>query len=392
VPFTRDVEWTAERNRLLTTYFPTRTDFLVSLLRRNLLYPELDAPVFDTHGGRIPPGFTLRITAPEGAIYYTLDGTDPRRPGDVVSPTAILLGAPEVPIRDTTMVQARALDIVSGEWSALEKALFWLDVPLRITELMYHPRDAEGDEAPDDDEFEYVELQNVGDEVVELAGFRLEGAISFEFSAGFVDRLEPGEVVLVIRDMEAFASRYDIAQVLIAGEYSGHLSNAGERVVLSGPAGEPILDFEFRDDWHPTTDGDGASLIVIDPLAASESWSEGASWRPSDSIDGTPGFVDGPPPVGGWQLPGDANQDGVLNLSDGLRDLQLLFVAQTFPLPCDGPLTSAGNRTVLDANGDDEFNLSDPIYLLSYLFLGGPPPVAGTDCRRIEACGNACAE
>ena len=88
LPFTRDAEWQDERNRLLTTYFPTRNDFVVNLLRENDLYPSTDAPVFSQHGGPIPVDFTLKMTAKEGDIHYTIDGSDPRLVGGAVNPGA----------------------------------------------------------------------------------------------------------------------------------------------------------------------------------------------------------------------------------------------------------------------------------------------------------------
>lgn len=91
LPFTRDAEWQDERNRLLTTYFPTRSDFVVDLLRNNDLYPSTDAPVFSQHGGEIPAGFLLSMSATEGDIYYTTDGTDPRLTGGAINPGAGML-------------------------------------------------------------------------------------------------------------------------------------------------------------------------------------------------------------------------------------------------------------------------------------------------------------
>lgn len=90
-PFTRDAEWQDERNRLLTTYFPTRTDFVVNLLRNNDLYPSTDAPVFSQHGGAVPAGFLLSMTATEGDIHYTTDGSDPRLTGGAINPSAGML-------------------------------------------------------------------------------------------------------------------------------------------------------------------------------------------------------------------------------------------------------------------------------------------------------------
>ena len=88
-PYTRDVEWQAERNRLLTQYFPRRTDVLIGQLRTAGLYPDVAAPTFAQHGGDIPTGFVLDMESPSGTIYYTRDGSDPRLPDGSVSPTAL---------------------------------------------------------------------------------------------------------------------------------------------------------------------------------------------------------------------------------------------------------------------------------------------------------------
>ena len=82
-PYTRNVEWAAERNRLHTTYFPQRTQILLDQLKTARLYPAVDAPRFlinglSQHGGSISAGDELSIQAPAGTIYYTLDGSDPR--------------------------------------------------------------------------------------------------------------------------------------------------------------------------------------------------------------------------------------------------------------------------------------------------------------------------
>ncbi len=91
LPFTRDAEWQDERNRLLTTYFPTRSDFVVDLLRDNDLYPSTDAPVFSQHGGVVPADFVLMMSATEGDIHYTTDGSDPRLSGGAINPSAGML-------------------------------------------------------------------------------------------------------------------------------------------------------------------------------------------------------------------------------------------------------------------------------------------------------------
>ncbi|MCD6394342.1 MAG: lamin tail domain-containing protein, partial [Planctomycetes bacterium] len=92
LPYTRDAEWVTERDRLLTEYFPVRTDHTLNILKNAGLYPTIDAPVFNIngfhqHGGYVNSGDLLSMDNPNGSgvIYYTLDGTDPRLPTTVQS-------------------------------------------------------------------------------------------------------------------------------------------------------------------------------------------------------------------------------------------------------------------------------------------------------------------
>ena len=88
-------------------------------------------------------------------------------------------------------------------------------------------------------------------------------------------------------------------------------------------------------------------------------------------------------------MPGDLNQDGVLDISDEISLLGYLFLGSPVRLPCHGEADSPHNLAVLDSNGDRRLDVSDAIYTLRYLFLGGPPPTHGTECRCIPECGGA---
>jgi hypothetical protein len=297
-------------------------------------------------------------------------------------------GAGSVQLEGTTTVKARALD---GDWSALTEAFFHVDLPLRITEVMYHPADEEPGSPFDADDFEFLELQNIGAGPLDLRGFRLTGGIEHDFTGSALVLL-PGEVVLVVKSLAAFAERYPFLGALVSGEYSGNLGNAGERLRLVGPQEEPLLDFEYSALWEPETDGLGYSLVAADPGADPSAWGTAAGWRRSAAPGGSPGEVEsGPPPVGGLQLPGDVNQDAVLDISDAVRGLFLLFVDAELPLPCSGDDPHAGgNLALLDVTGDGRADLSDPVAILNFLFQGGAAPALGTSCRRLTGCPDAC--
>ena len=147
---------------------------------------------------------------------------------------------------------------------------------LRVTELMYH--------ATDGSEFDYIELQNVGETAVNLTGVRLSEGINFTFGQML---LEAGQYVVVVSDLAGFQSGYGTG-IRVAGEYSGNLSNGGERIVLSlpSPLDAAILRFEYSDAWYPATDGDGSSLAINDPLVQPAALSQSENWHPGTPSPG----------------------------------------------------------------------------------------------------------
>jgi hypothetical protein len=75
----------------------------------------------------------------------------------------------------------------------------------------------------------------------------------------------------------------------IAGEYIGKLENSGEIVRLDDRWNEKILSFAYADTWHPTTDGGGYSLEIINAYADWTTWELATSWQASYKVGGTPG-------------------------------------------------------------------------------------------------------
>ncbi|HVV72280.1 MAG TPA: CotH kinase family protein [Verrucomicrobiae bacterium] len=115
--------------------------------------------------------------------------------------------------------------------------------------------------------------------------------VAGEFSSLSPLILNPGESIVVVHNLDAFRSRYGSGP-RVAGEFSGSLDNSGERLTLTGPLGEPILDFTYDPAWYPSTDGDGFSLVAVDPNAAPGVWGQMNNWRPSSQPGGSPGSLD----------------------------------------------------------------------------------------------------
>ena len=151
----------------------------------------------------------------------------------------------------------------------------------------------------------------------------------------------------------------------VAGQWTGRLSNSTETISLLSHD-ITIQQFAYLDTWHPTTDGNGFSLQVLDAANVDlTSWSIGASWRPSNAPGGTPGS---PPSA---DVPGDI--DGILILDD--RDIDLLAAAiradssdPRFDLNLDGNIDRWDREHLIhnvigtvggDSNLDGQFDFTD---------------------------------
>ncbi|HWQ91324.1 MAG TPA: lamin tail domain-containing protein, partial [Clostridia bacterium] len=286
-PFTRDLEWRTEVNRVYGTYFAQRPGIVLGQLQAKSLYPPLAAPVFNQFGGVVSNGFQVIMSA-AGTIYYTRDGSDPRLRGGAVSQQATAYAGP-VGLNQSTTFKARVLN--GGIWSALTECTFYIQrdfTELSITEIMYHPPDTL---TQDGDAFEFIELKNVSSASLDLSGVRFTNGISFEFPVGTI--LGAGEFIVLAGDPAGFTNKYPA--VPISGVYQGRLSNSGERLTLVHVTGVPIASFEYgtRAPWPVIADGGGFSLVPVDPNLNLDPASV-LNWRTSTDVGGSPGADDPP--------------------------------------------------------------------------------------------------
>ena len=190
------------------------------------------------------------------------------------------------PITLTESAHIKARTLSGSTWSALNEATYAVGPVaenLRITEIMYHPQSQTGPNEPNE---EFIELTNIGTDTINLNLVKFTNGVDFTFPSV---ELAPGEYVVVVQDIEAFEDRYG-TQINIAGQYTGRLANGGERIRLEDAIGQTILDFSYKDGWYDGTDGQGFSLVIIDPFNPDPtSWDDKDSWRAGTNIGGSPG-------------------------------------------------------------------------------------------------------
>ncbi len=308
--YTREADWLPAAVHVSDAYLPSlfeeANDYaILTELRAAVLFPALDAPSFSLRGGLVPSGAALFIGAPTGTIYVTTDGSDPRQ-ALTGNPQGVAYSGPVVLSRPLT-VRARTRN-EAGEWSAVTEAGFVPGVPptpenLVVSEMMYHPRGAFADA-------EFIELWNPGRETVHLAGVAFTEGIGFTFAEDAF--ILPGTRLVLVQSRPAFEALHG-ATVAVAGEFSGSLNNAGERITLTAPDGadadtEPDLlhSFVYSDaaPWPAEADGGGHSLTQIE---GARDPADPGGWRISLAPDGTPGFSDAVRFAGDPQADTDAN-------------------------------------------------------------------------------------
>jgi len=149
---------------------------------------------------------------------------------------------------------------------------------LRITEIMYNPIGG--------DDFEYLELMNIGATPLDLTGARFTNGVQFTFGPAL---LGAGERIVVVRNLAVFTSLYGSAGLNIAaGVFTGRLDNGGETLVLVDAADNVILSFTYGDsgDWPERADGAGSALEIVNPRG---DYDDSGNWNSTSEYLGSPG-------------------------------------------------------------------------------------------------------
>jgi hypothetical protein len=359
----------------------------------------LAPPLITASDGQVTNGFVVSIVRPPNStLFYTLDGSDPRGPGGTTN------GIPytgAITINGNVRIVARArgtgTNVWKNTWSGPAAVSLYTATPqLRITEIMFHPAaPPPGGTNFNDEDFEFVEVKNIGATPLNVNRFSLGGGISFQFPNVV---LTAGQSAVIVKNVAAFQSRYGTA-ITILGTFSGNLNNAGDHLVLSGGSHEPILDFSFEDKWYPAADGLGFSLVSVNDNAPTSNWGLPGNWRASTGIGGSPGQNDplaparpgvvinealthtdppasdaielynptaNPVNVGGWFLSDDFNTPKKFIIGPGTtipaRGYLVFYETNSFNFPTNAPTSFA-----LSSHGDQVWLFSgDGINLTGY--------------------------
>ncbi len=156
--------------------------------------------------------------------------------------------------------------------------------------------------------------------------------------------------------------------------YTFSAKRGDEVPIVVGPQAKSTVSFDL---------GPGSWTIAVDVDDGEQCPGIAADGRCSTAVE-----VREP---GGRMIPGDANGDGRLDISDAVATLGVLFLGGPPGFPCgDGDDGHPANVSLMDWQPDGGVDISDAVGLLAYLFLAGKPHFLGSACTPIAGCPDGC--
>ncbi len=262
--------------------------------------PLLPSSIVDP-GTQITLNLAPSSTA-SAVIWYTLDGTDPRALGLTNRSASARRYTGPITLDQSSRLVARSFDSsrrqssgppTSTSWSGPVFRTYRTTPPsLTLTEIHFHPIDADGSAKSNPEDYEFLELKNTSGSSLDLAGFKLQGEIQFDFAtASFQRFLLPNARIVIASNTNQFVARYG-RQAGLAGEFTGHLNDDLGRLILTDKKGLPIFDFNYSDLWVKPSDGDGFSMVIRSEILQAFDLDNPEAWRGSASLHGSPGVAD----------------------------------------------------------------------------------------------------
>jgi len=295
--FTRENTWIPELEKIRERFIPKRTDIVINQLKVAGLFSNLKSAdllvadsLFEEYEFTSVTPIDVQVSNPNSAgnIYYTLDGSDPRVVGGIISKEALQLGNMEtLSFKGSGVLNVRILD--GEEWSALRTLrLSSLQddlLKLKITEIHYHPKEeVRNSDTLAGKDLEFIEFKNTSETALNLSGLRIDSAVSYTFPEKTL--LPPGQFYVLASKPAAF---YDYYALEASGNLKGNLSNNGEQIIVIDRNENVLIDLRYDDNdpWPDKADGDGPSLVSTH-FNPTENPDNPDYWRISIYDGGTP--------------------------------------------------------------------------------------------------------
>jgi len=136
-----------------------------------------------------------------------------------------------------------------------------LETPaLVITKIDYNPQETAA--FPESDDLEFIEIQNTGNNTINLTGIYLvKLGLSYQFPKN--TSLDAGKSIYLASNETTFQAKYGVAPF---GTFIRNLSNKSHNLLLSDAYGNSIDEVTYSDKspWPESADGDGFYLELTD--------------------------------------------------------------------------------------------------------------------------------
>jgi len=276
-----------------------RASKMITQLKNDNLYPDTEPPVLKVGENIITKNLlftdsiiqlTIESTVSGATMYYTMDGTDPRKwdlTGNISS-TAIAISEQSKNITITDVIVLKLRTKNGNEWSPLREIKIVPDVNsgLIISEINCNS-------APDFNTEDWVEIYNNSDEVISLKNWKLTDSDStnvFYFPDELV--IAKDKCLVICHDTTKFKKIFTGVDNYI-GNLEFKFNNSGDEVKLY-QSNKLIDSIKYDDElWPLVTLGNGATLQLIHP-SLDNSMAE--NWIASNNY-GTPGYIDSANPI-----------------------------------------------------------------------------------------------
>jgi len=195
-----------------------------------------------------------------------------------------------------------------------------------INEIYYNPPTSQGNDA----NYEFFELYNTTDNVINMNGFQVVQGIVYTFGA--TDTISAHGYFVLAIDSSSYPGSVQWT--------SGGLKNSGEDIVIVDTNADTVdvVDYDdYGSAWPWLADGSGASLSLKDPALDNN---DPANWYAS-AFGGTPGYANGP------------------------RGVMVHFIANTATVPdtmtMNGVVQVRGSNAPLQWGGGSLVNLTNEV-------------------------------